>query len=795
MVLILGGVSNMSIAQGVNLSGKITDEKGLPLSKASLYIKELKKTAQTDTAGKYFIKDIKEGTHTLIISHIGRKQQVHTISIYGDEVADFTLLNDSKNLSEVLVTAARTMNERPVNIGKIAIKPMDLPQGVTIIGGDVLEQQQVSRLSDVIKNVNGVYLRSTRGSASEFLYARGYIVSSDNIFKNGHKINAMIMPEVSSLEKVEILKGSAAVLYGEVAPGAVINMVTKRPKFEQGIEVAIRTGSNNLYKPTFDIYGPINSKIAYRVNGAYETADSFRDHVHSDRYYVNPSLLFKLGTKTDLLVQGDYLQHKYTPDFGTGAINKVIVDMHRSNFFGASWSYATAQQTTASISLNHHLNEAWQLNTTASYQLYKRDYQSTERIQPSANGDWKRPLGKNKTDDVRYAGQINLTGKFKTGTFEHTLLTGGDIDRGSTKNYIYTKGNKYLGANNKPLDIIYDEINILDPNKYTPFNDIPVMNPFDVTKTPLNRFGIYINDLINISEKVKVLAGMRWSYRSAPSVKTISMISNTISYGKEQTDQAFSPRLGLVYKLSPNTSVFASYANSFSMNNAKDVDGNTLKPSLIDQYELGAKNDFFKGLLSANLTLYRIVNNDLAQTAQFGKDGITPNNDSNIKALVGQTKSDGIELDLSSRPLAGLSILAGYSYNFMRFTTTPNTKGSYIAGDRLVNTPTHTANASFFYEFSGKKFKGFQVGAAANYIGERVAGWNRTVGGDDLKRGPFTVSGFTMLDLSAGYSYKRFSLLSKVSNVGNILNYYVHENYSVNPVAPRQFSATLSYKL
>ena len=99
---------------------------------------------------------------------------------------------------------------------------------------------------------------------------------------------------------------------------------------------------------------------------------------------------------------------------------------------------------------------------------------------------------------------------------------------------------------------------------------------------------------------------------------------------------------------------------------------------MIDQYELGTKNDFFKGLLSANLTIYHIVNNDLAQTAQFAQDGVTLNTNPNFKELVGQTKSEGLELDLSSRPMTGLTLLAGYSYSFMRFTKTPNTKGSYI---------------------------------------------------------------------------------------------------------------------
>ena len=143
--------------------------------------------------------------------------------------------------------------------------------------------QQAQRLSDVIKNVNGVYLGTARASTQENFYARGYSLSSTNLFKNGARINSGSMPEMSSLDKVEVLKGSAAILYGQVAPGGVVNMVTKQPKFNFGGEVSFRAGSYDLYKPAFDVYGPLSDNIAFRVNGTYETANSFRDVVSSER--------------------------------------------------------------------------------------------------------------------------------------------------------------------------------------------------------------------------------------------------------------------------------------------------------------------------------------------------------------------------------------------------------------------------------------------------------------------------------------------------------------------------------
>jgi iron complex outermembrane receptor protein len=242
-----------------------------------------------------------------------------------------------------------------------------------------------------------------------------------------------------------------------------------------------------------------------------------------------------------------------------------------------------------------------------------------------------------------------------------------------------------------------------------------------------------------------------------------------------------------------NTAIFVSYSNSFSVNSGTDVFGNALAPSIIDQYELGIKNNFISGAMAVNVTAYRITNSNLAQTAQFAADGVTPNNNTAFKELTGQTTSDGVELDVTGHPLKGLDIIAGYSYNNMRYSKTPDSKGSYVEGERLVGTPAHTGNGSVFYSFNNK-LKGFKIGASAFYTGNRYGGWNNTKGqAQDYSR-LIAVGGFTMVDISAGYTYKNISLLAKVSNIGNTYNYYVHENYSINPIPPRQVLATIGYR-
>ena len=258
---------------------------------------------------------------------------------------------------------------------------MDTPQSVQVIGNEVIEQQQSIRLSDVIKNANGVYVSSARGGAQESFFSRGYDMSANNMFKNGFRYNAGSIPDVSGLEKVEFLKGGSALLYGNVAPGGILNLVTKTPSFKQGGEVSMQMGSNAYYKPSFDFYGPLNKSIAYRINGSYENSESFRDVVKNERIYVNPSLLFNVSDKTQITVQGDYLDADWTPDFGTGIIStNQILDLPRNEFFGALWSVGNTKSASASVLVNHDFNKNWKLNFNSSFQTYDRYSKSTAQL-------------------------------------------------------------------------------------------------------------------------------------------------------------------------------------------------------------------------------------------------------------------------------------------------------------------------------------------------------------------------------------------------------------------------------
>ena len=663
-------------------------------------------------------------------------------------------------------------------------------------------------MSEVLQNVNGLYITSSRGNSQDSFGGRGFNFGNDNIFKNGATVNSGVFPEVSGLERVEVLKGGNAMLYGNVAAGGVVNLITKKPRFEYGGSVGLSAGSWNTYKPTVDIYGPITNKIAYRVNGAFETAESFRDVVESKKHYFNPSFLFNIGEKSQLIVEADYLKNDFTPDFGIGSITNYDGSyqenpfLSRDAFVGTDWQYQNVQQATTGITFNTQLSEFWTLNSVASYQNYTKDYFSTERIQWSYDAanhlSWNRPLNRTYSEQNYTSLQININGQINTGSVKHKILVGTDGDYGTNDSYTYlnptngkTYGTSYLyGTNGNSTGTIY-----LDDASSWASGAMPESVRKERNRIPTQRFGIFAQDFIELSDKFKVLAGLRWSYIENLESEKVNFADGKITNGTGTVDRAFSPKAGLIYTPNDHLSVFATYTNSFSANTGEDVvTGLALKPSIIDQFEIGMKKNFWNNAVALNLSLYQIENRNFYQTAEF-KNGL-PNSDSNFKEFAGKMRSQGVELDITGNPYPNLSIIGGISYNHSVYLDTPADFG-YVENQRLVRTPSTTANASVFYTFE-KYVKGLKLGASAYFVGDRIAGWNDTKETLDSRNGVsrfLEVGNYVTAAISAGYEWQKFSVMGKVGNLFDTVDYNYHENYSVNPITPRNFYVTLTYKL
>ena len=693
---------------------------------------------------------------------------------------------------------------------------METPQPIAIVTHEIIEQQQSRQLSDVLQNVNGMYVTSSRGNSQDSFGGRGFILGNDNMFKNGSRINSGIFPEVSGLERVEVLKGANAMLYGNTAAGGVINMITKKPKFNFGGTVGLNAGSWNTYKPTVDIYGPLSKNIAFRVNGAYEYAESFRDVVQSEKHYFNPSFVFNLSPKSQLIVEADYLKNTFTPDFGIGSVENrdksysLNTGLGRNVFLGTDWQYQDVEQVSTNVTFNHQFNNNWALNSTVSYQNYTKDYFSTERVlwsyasASATTPSWNRPLNRTYNEQNYTSAQVNLNGEFYTGSVNHKLLVGTDADYGVSDAYTY-----YNPVNNKNYGTTYfygtnggSGLLFLDNPSSWAGGTMPESQKLEKTRVNTRRIGVYAQDFISLTKEFKVIAGLRWSYiENMPTLNTKFKTNLKREVDNSATsDQAVSPKVGLVYNPNENLSVFATYTNSFVANTGLDVTSlQSLKPSMVDQYEVGAKKNIWNNAVAFNLSLYQISYRDFYQAFVDPATNLASTDPRNLKEFVGKMRSRGVELDITGNPSKNLSIIGGVSYNNSVYLDTPDKTG-YVEKQRLVRTPATTANLSLFYTFT-QGIKGLKIGASAYYIGNRLAGWNDTkTGANSLaaRNGVsrvFELTDYTTVSLSAGYEWKKFMIQARVGNLFDVDNYNVHENYSVNPITPRNYYFTLTYKL
>ncbi|TXF77380.1 TonB-dependent siderophore receptor [Chryseobacterium sp.] len=697
---------------------------------------------------------------------------------------------------------------------------METPQAIAIVTHEIIEQQQSKQLSDVLQNVNGVYVTSSRGNSQDSFGGRGFVLGNDNIFKNGARVSSGVFPEVSGLERVEVLKGANAMLYGNTSAGGIINMITKKPRFNYGGSIGLNAGSWNSYKPTVDFYGPLTKKIAFRVNGTYEYAESFRDVVESQKYYINPSFLFNIGAKSQLIVEADYLKNDFTPDFGIGSITNKDLSyelndtVDRNVFFGTDWQYQNVQQASTNVTFNHQINTNWTLNAVASYQNYTKDYFSSERVQWAYDKkvdenrlSWTRPFNKTYNEQNYGSAQVNLNGEFNTGKMNHKVLFGADADYNQADTYTYT-----LGAT----------ANILFLDDPSTWGNIAMPSSTLNNKNRINtrRIGAFAQDFISLTTQFKVIAGLRWSYiENMPTINTNFVTGiKKLTDNTATSDQALSPKLGFVYMPNDHLSVFATYTNSFAANSGStsselgilntggtaaevqtqvmNIDRQGISPTTIDQYEIGAKKNLWNNMVAVNLSVYQINYNNYYQTYWYQNAAgeiISP--DSTLKEFAGKMRSRGVELDITGNPTKNLSIIGGISYNNAVYLDTPE-KG-FVEKQRLVRTPSTTANASVFYKFT-EKLAGLKIGAGAYYIGGRLAGWNDSKSTEISRNGVSRIlelDDYTTVSFSLGYDWQKFSVQGKIGNVFDAENYNVHENYSVNPITPRNYYLTFTYKL
>lgn len=771
-------------AQTGHLTGTIRDNLNQPLAGVNIHLPESGIYTVADTNGAYSFDSLPYGNYTMQLSMMGYISQTNTIIISKPlTIFNKTLYINDQQLEEVEVFGVRNKQpEKLQNLTRLPLKPSEQIQSISVISEKVIEQQGALTITEATRNVPGVYAFASYGNKRESMGSRGY--RGIPILKNGVRINSDfrgtgILTDAVGIDNIQVLKGVAAITQGVAtdigSPGGVINIVTKAPKFTDGGSASVRVGSWGNIRPQFDVYGPIddNQTIAFRINGAYESKDSYRSFISGERLYVNPSLAWRPNNKTTITVEMDYLDDSRTPDLGTVNLSEndvnSIYDLPNTQFLGFNSDKATTQNTTYAIRLDREINDVFSLK--AAY--FKSDLDVDDRgasLSAITGNNFnlkKRNYSESTRKDLNEVLQLDLIAQnFETGSIKHLFMVGLDYNKTS------------LNTANRAT-VFVDTINV--------FSAIPHNLPANTIKGNISAvnstsrgFGALAQGVTTWTKWLKTFAGVRYS-----SVTTTEQ--NTL--GTKEND-AWNPLAGVMVSPFKNINLFASYTNSSNPRTATrtDINGDELGNERWDQWEAGWKTTWLADRLRFNLTLFKINNKDMNLPVY---DAFW--NETGFYQKGGNDQRQGVEVELSGRVLKNFEVITGYSFIDAKYKE----HTAYVYNSSPLNTPSHTFNAWGNYSFENN-LRGLSLGAGIYFIGERpINDWSRSVTHEGIvpDQKPFNLDSYTIVNFQVSYLFtKNWDVRLLANNAFNELGYDAYRTSYINQINPVNFAGILTYR-
>jgi iron complex outermembrane receptor protein len=481
-------------------------------------------------------------------------------------------------------------------------------------------------------------------------------------------------------------------LFGALEPGGVINTITKKPLREPYYKLGFEAGNRGFYQPSIDLSGSLTTdkNILYRFIAAYNTFDGYFNGGGKNNTFIAPSISLNLGDRTSLDLFYEY--SRYRGDLYGGLHTAVLSDgslLPRGvNVWGnPDLTFDNRQSQQYGFELKHNFNDNLQVRSA----LYINNFQVPNQrfAVPIAIVDDRfidyLYLDRFYSTNI-YFGQIDLVGKFNTGSIKHQLVVGFDVEDKSGSFSSFTSQEPL-----PRLDLLNPIYNVTRPSD--------LVQDF-VSESQTRSYGVYLQDQIEFSNQWKLLIGGRYDLVSNESETLFNNTDEPVV-----TDGAFSPRIGLVYQPSDTVSLYASYSRSFVQTTSFTPD-QIFEPTRGTQYEVGIKTDLLDRRLSATLAAYQITKTNVV-TAD-------PNNPF-LSIQTGEQQSQGIELDVAGEILPGWRVIASYAYTDAEITKDK----TFAVGNRLFNVPYNQASLWTTYEIQQGDLKGLGFGLGLFYIGER----------------------------------------------------------------------------
>ncbi len=709
---------------------------------------------------------------------------------------------------------------------KIAVPTFDLPISVQTVPRQVIQDQDSILLQETIQNVSGV--RSNNSNLEGYSFnIRGF--ETQNVYRNGLLIGVAI-PQVydtANLQSVEVFKGPATYLFGRADPGGVINRVTKTPLDAPYYSLTEQFGSFHLWRQVWDLTGPVelpvlgDNAVAYRFAGAYTNDGEFVDFIRNEFLFLAPSIAWRIGPDTTLVVDAEYTNQNTQSNVGQPAIsydptvNTDPASVRRPNLYPANIppyrSFGEPNQPPDRVrsaliayQLTHNFDNHWKLTNrflATRATLVKSNLFANGFFDPDNPFVLDRSIGYQKLTGTNYSANLDLTGHFDILGARNDVLIGADYFY-SFYNYIFS------GSGSYPINVfnpIYGSVPTSDFRSAGPmaWNGNADFTGFSAVQE--RDLGIYVQDSITLFENLHVLLGGRYDlsdvHRGAsrttfaevinPNTGESEFVKIPSSFGQaaqnfanspNQHYQKLSPRIGINYQPVPWLAFYGSYTESFGATNGLSTTGAPFPPQLSYGWEGGVKAELLDRRLLATLAFFQITKANILTP-------IDPNDPFSEDRPIGKARSRGVEVDILGKLTDELNIIASYSHIDARII---KDNGGLVGNSLGVYAP-DSGSLWLTYAFPNDSgLEGWTIGGGVFAASNR---W-----GDDVNS--FILPAYARLDAMARYQFlaggAKWSAQFNINNIadtryypGNDTFYNNFGRFGIFAGAPRNIRASL----
>jgi len=587
-------------------------------------------------------------------------------------------VEQSKNSYQARRASVATRSNTPL---------VQTPATVNVVTNRVLEDRQPNSLDEATNAVSGVKQGNTLGGTQDAIQKRGFGTNRDNSIMRDGMQSVQARNFTPTTERIEVLKGPASMLYGVQDPGGVINVVTKKPQLTDAHSISAFGSSFGGGGEQIDLTGPLGSSgLAYRFIADKQNYDYWRSFGSIDQSVIAPSLAW-YGDDTTVSVAYEHMEYSVPFDRGTQINPKTgkVLDIPRNRRLDEPFNVTTGRSDSVDLRMEHRLNDMWTLRTGYGYSRnYYNDYQS-RYISANYNTGAVTRRGDATRDAVQVAhtATVNALGDLYWGDIRHELLIGAD----------YMKNERDLGD-------LYRSANKADFNYNAPVYGV-TPRPSTVSAANsdqsdhLRTHAFFVQDSIHLSDKWIFQAGLRYD-----AFDEITGKGRPFVVGANVKDSKVVPRLGLVYMIQPDWSVYGSYTESFRPNTSIAAPIGDLPPEEGKAYEIGSK--FQNDYLTATVAVFNINKKNVQTSEQCGTETCT--------RVSGEVQSRGLEADITGQINENWSITGSYAY-----TDTEVLEDPILKGQPLDGVSKHTAAVYLTRDFGHVGIGNLRAGAGARY--------------------------------------------------------------------------------